>query len=355
MESQAAPDLPYLPQDPQSYRPPIGMIACGDITEDHLSAYRTAGYDVVALCDVNLEQAKKRQQDFFPEADLYQDYRDLLRRDDIEVVDIATHPPVRPPIIEAALEAGKHVLSQKPFVLDLDVGQRLVDLAEKRNVKLAVNQNGRWAPHFSYIREAIKAGLIGEVFSAHLGVHWDHTWVAGTEFENVKHLILYDFAIHWFDIALCFFQRIPTSVFASVTRSPGQKVRPDLLAQALIQFPGGQASLVFDADTHFGPEDRTYVAGTTGTIRSSGPDLKQQSLTLTTEAGSSSPQLIGKWFPDAFRGTMGELLCAIEESREPTISAASNLRSLGLCFAAVASAETGQPMRPGQVRTLPGA
>ena len=44
----------------------------------------------------------------------------MLERDDVEVVDIATHPAVRPPLMEAALKAGKHVLSQKPFVTDLD-------------------------------------------------------------------------------------------------------------------------------------------------------------------------------------------------------------------------------------------
>jgi predicted dehydrogenase len=44
------------------------------------------------------------------------------------------------------LRAKKHVLSQKPFVLDLDTGARLADLADEMGVKFAVNQNGRWAP-----------------------------------------------------------------------------------------------------------------------------------------------------------------------------------------------------------------
>ena len=74
----------------------------------------------------------------------------MLTRDDIEVVDIATHPHERVAhSSKAAIAAEKHVLSQKPFVIDLDDGEKLVDLADKNNVKLAVNQNGRWAPHFS--------------------------------------------------------------------------------------------------------------------------------------------------------------------------------------------------------------
>ena len=206
------------------------------------------------LCDLVFARAKKRQKQFYPEAKTYRDYRDLLRRDDIEVVDIATHPPERATIIKDALLAGKHVLSQKPFVLDLAIGQRLADLADRQGVKLAVNQNGRWAPHFSYIRQAIGGGLLGQVTAAHLSVHWNHGWVKGTRFESVKHLLLYDFAIHWFDIVTCFLGgRRPQRVYASMAHSPTQEVRPDLLAQAMIEYEGAQASLAFDADTRSAP------------------------------------------------------------------------------------------------------
>ncbi len=351
---EAVLSLPYKPRDPQHYNPPIGLIGCGGITRDHLRAYRAAGYRVVALCDKDLERARERQHEFYPEADVYEDYHDLLRRDDIEVVDIATHPPQRPPLIEAALRARKHVLSQKPFVLDLDVGQRLADLADEYNVRLAVNQNGRWAPHFSYMREAVKAGLLGELAGIHFSVHWDHSWIRGTEFEKVKHLILYDYAIHWFDMIACLMHgEEATRVFASVARTRTQTVAPSLLGQAVVEYPTAQASLAFDAETRFGSQDRSFVAGSHGAISSIGPGNKAQRLTITTEAGDFTPELEGSWFPDGFHGTMGELLCAIEENRQPTINAVDNLKSLALCFAAVASAERREPVVPGTVRAMP--
>lgn len=349
-----APELPYRPRDPKSYRPKIGMLACGGIAQSHLTAYTNAGYNVVALCDKIEERALKRQKQFYPEAVVTTDYREVLARDDIEVVDIATHPQDRYALIEAALRAGKHVLSQKPFVLDLDAGRKLVDLAEKQGRKLAVNQNGRWSPHFSYIRNAVKSGLIGDVMGLHMSVHWDHTWTIGTPFENIRDLVLYDFAIHWFDIASHLLGgRKLERVFASRSRAIGQKARPPMLAQAAIEFEGGQASLAFDAHIPFGSQDRTFVGGTKGTLISEGPDLGKQKVTLFTAQGYASPKLEGSWFTDAFHGTMGELLCAIEEDREPLNSARENLNSLALCFAAIASAEEGVPKRPGDVRRLP--
>ena len=352
--SAPAPDLPYRPRDPQSYRPAIGLIGCGGITHSHLTAYNKAGYNVVALCDAIEERARQRQQEFYPEAQVYTDAQAVLSRDDIEVVDIATHPAERVPLVEATLQARKHVLSQKPFVLDLDTGERLADLADSQGVKLAVNQNGRWAPHYSYIRNAVQGGVLGDLMSVHVGVHWNHAWIAGTPFERIEEVILYDFAIHWFDFVSSVLGDRPVSrVVASKSRATGQSIAPPMLAQAMVQFEGGQASLVFDAHVPHGSLDRTYVAGTRGTLMSMGPDLGNQAVTLYTEAGTARPSLEGTWFPDGFHGTMGELLCAIEEGREPSNGARGNLRSLALCFAAIASAVEGTAKTPGEVRRLP--
>jgi predicted dehydrogenase len=349
----AAPKLDYLPPKTK-YRPPIGLIGCGGITSAHLSNYKAAGYKVVALCDVDRNRAEGRRKEFFPNATVYTDYRELLKRDDIEVVDIATHPPERPPLIEAALRARKHVLSQKPFAIDLSVGERLCDLADKMGVKLAVNQNGRWAPHFSYIRAAIREGILGKVFAAHLSVHWNHNFIKGTPFDKIRHIALYDFGIHWFDITTTFFGgKLPKRVYASFTRAPRQEAKMPLLAQAILEYDHGQASLAFDADVKIGPQDRTFVAGDKGTASSVGPDLTHQTLTLTTAKGVAVPKLEGSWFTNGFHGTMAELLASIEQKRQPSNAARTVLAGLATCFAACRSADTGRPQTPGKVRKLP--
>lgn len=351
-------DIAYRPAQPKSYNPPIGLIGCGGITEHHLQAYKNAGFQVVAVCDLDRQTAQKRADEYYPDAEVFTDYEELLRRDDIEVLDIATHPPQRPDLIRAGLRAGKHVLSQKPFVLDLDVGQELVDLADECGVSLAVNQNGRWSPHFSYMRSAVAAGVLGDVAGVHMSAHWDHTWTEGTEFEKVKHLILYDYAIHWFDMVNCLLaNESPRRVFASMAKTKRQRIMPPLLGQAMIEFDHAQASLAFDADTDIGENDRVYVTGSKGSIVTHGKSYQDTMLQMDyldgDEPRTVQPKLEGKWFSDGFQGTMGELLCSIEEKREPTISAASNLNSLAMCFAAVASAESGQPKVPGDVRTMP--
>ena len=348
-----APDLAYRPPTPKNYRPRMGLIGCGGITQTHLTAYREQGLDVVMLCDIRREAAEARQEAFYPHARVVTDHRQVLEDASIDVVDVALHPRERVPVVLEALKAGKHVLSQKPFAVDLEEGQSLVEAAEQNGVKLAVNQNGRWAPHVAYLREATRARLVGQVSSVDLSIAWNHNGVVDTPFDQIPHLVLYDFAIHWFDMLHCYLRdHTPRSVFAQVKPAAGQKTRPPLLAQVLVDFDDAQASILLRANTAHGHQDSSTLIGEHGTLRSTGPNLGEQTVTLHTDQGHATATLEGTWFPSGFAGTMGELLCAIEEDRQPSNSGADNLHSLALCFAAMASAERGEPVPVGEVRKM---
>ena len=338
---------------PHSYRPRIALVGAGGIASAHLDAYRKAGFDIAAICNRTLSKAEALRAEFFPNAVVTDKYDDLLNDTSIAVIDITPHPDVRFGMIEKALAAGKHVLSQKPFVTDLDAGEALIKLARENGVRLAVNQNGRWAPHMAYMREAVRTGLIGEVISSHAHMHWDHSWIAHTPFNDIHDLILYDFGVHWFDFMSSLLGDRMQTVFATQARAKDQGAKPPLLSQALIQFDGGQSSLVFDGSVKHGALDSSFIGGTKGSLYSVGKDLNAQSVTLTTERGEARPELVGTWFNDGFAGTMGELLRAIEQNREPDNGASGNLLSLALTFAAIKSAHTGTPIEIGTVRALP--
>lgn len=347
-----APDLPYRPPSPRGAVARIGLIGAGGISGAHLAAYRAAGWDVAVICDRTLARAQTRAREFFPDARVTDDWRTVIDDPEVGVVDATPLPTDRLPVLRAAIEAGKHVLSQKPFVLDLDEGERLCDLADARGVRLAVNQNGRWSPHMAWMRAAVRQGLLGDVVSCHVSIHWNHGWIAGTPFERLEDLVLYDFGIHWFDFLASVAPGRARSVFATAARARGQAARVPLLAQALVRLEDGQASLVFDGALVHGPRDTTYVGGTQGSLLSEGPDLGTQTVTLTRAEGWSRPSLEGSWFNDGFRGAMGELLCAIEEGREPGHAARANLDSLAIAFAAIESSHSGQEVAVGSVRRI---
>lgn len=348
----APPEVDYLPPMPASKDHAIALIGAGGIASAHLDAYRTAGFNVKVVASRNLEHAVNRRDEFFPEAEATDDIATTLSRDDIEVIDLTPHPDVRGPMIRAALSNNKHVLSQKPFVLDIAEGEKLAELADRRGVVLSVNQQGRWSPHMSFMREAVRQGLVGKVQSVHIAMAWDHSWVADTHFNEIDDLILYDFAIHWCDFLVSLIGPTAVSVFATRERAAEQRAEPPLLAQILVEFPGGQAALLFDGATRFGPRDRTIITGTEGTLESIGPDLGKQEVTFTNAAGFARPTLEGTWFNDGFVGAMGALLRAIETGEKPIHNARDNLASLELAFAAIASSHRGDPIKPGSIKSM---
>jgi predicted dehydrogenase len=298
-----APDLPYRPPMPRDRSAPIALVGAGGISGAHLDAYARYGLNVVAICSRDLDRARARRDAHFMSARTTDDFDSLLDDPDIRVLDLTAHPDVRLDLMRRALSAGKHVLSQKPFVENLDDGRELAELAERSGLKLAVNQNGRWAPHLAYIREAVYAGLIGEITGVHVEIRWNHGWIAGTSFEAMDDLILWDFGVHWFDFLTSVIGDRARFVHATAARVAGQTARPPLLAQASIGFDGGQASLVFDGATRYGARDSTSVIGANGVafrdpisaIRRSSSIPKRASLGRGLRVPGSMTALLARW------------------------------------------------------------
>lgn len=329
-----APDLPYRPKElPRT--PRVALVGCGGIAPTHLRAYRDAGYEVVALFSRTRARAEQLADAHCPSAKVCDALDELLAVDGLDAVDLTPHPADREALIEQAIDAGVPVLSQKPLAVDLPTAERLVARAERAGVPFAVNQNGRFAPHLAWIREAVRAGLVGRVHTVRVSIQWDHNWVAGTPFDRDEDLLLKDFGIHWFDLVCSLLSGEPRAVTATVARTPTQRATPPLSGSAEVTFDDARASLHFDGDARFGQHDATTVIGSAGTLRSQGPPLEDQRVVLATEAGWCAPALEGTWFPGAFHGAMAELLDAAWSGREPLHSARGNLRSLALCDRAV--------------------
>lgn len=352
LDPSSVAELDYLPPTPSRPDIPIGVIGCGGITAAHLRAYREAGYRVVALCDVRKEAAEERRAEFYPDAAVFTDHRTLLAIDEVEVVDIATHTDVRHPIIEDALRAGKHVLSQKPFAEDLDAAARLCDLADSVGRLLAVNQNGRWSPAFAYLLSAKNAGVLGRIIAADFYAYWPHDQlVHGKRFATMDDLILLDFGIHWFDLLGQLFADSPARmVYASVASRPGQVIDVPTLAQVSVDFADAQATLLFRGSAPAQNYRGFHVAGTEGSLHQAGHPRGDTTVNLVANESTTSRPLTGTWFENGFRGTMSELLLAIDEGRKPANDARTVIHGLQLCFAAIASARSGQPIEPETIR-----
>jgi len=169
--------------------------------------------------------------------------------------------------------------------------------------------------------------------------------LVGTHFDELEHFVLYDYDVHWIDISRCWLEHAtPTEVRAWDYRTSDQPdhARSPWGAVVEIRYAAGENVLirtVGDVRTAR-PGALFWVHGTDGTIRGS-VTLGSEFLELDTGGEVTRPVLEGAWYPDGLAGTLGELLSAIEEHREPYNSGRHNLLSLELTLAACRSADLG--------------
>ncbi|GAB3525360.1 Gfo/Idh/MocA family protein [Arthrobacter monumenti] len=349
--SEIAPPPDYRPQFPKGVNTGIGLLGCGSIAQKaHLPAYEQYGLDVVGVWSRSAARTADLPERFESVRKVYDTAEELLADPDVKIVDLATPAEDRLKWLAAAVSAGKHVLAQKPLTMDVASLSPILAEAQARGLKIAVNQNGRWAPAWRLATLLIERGDIGDV----VGVTHLHDKplppIAGTHFDDMSHMLVTDYLMHWIDITRCWLGgKDVRSVQATDSRVPGQPPEAKNPWSASVQISctdGAHALMRVVGDVRTSnPSCPFWIHGTEGTIRGSvlqGSDR----LELERDATTTRFALDGQWFIDGFAGAMGELMCAIEEEREPYNSAAHNVASLRLMLAAHESADTGSPMIP---------
>ena len=134
-----------------------------------MGASHVAGYQqnpnvaVQVLCDIHLETAQRVAKDQGI-ASVVTDYREAISREDVDIVSVCTPDYFHREHTVAALEAGKHVLCEKPMALSIEDCRAMTDAAQANDRLLMVGQVGRFAPGFKQAKEIIDSGRIGELF-----------------------------------------------------------------------------------------------------------------------------------------------------------------------------------------------
>ncbi|MDQ0192109.1 oxidoreductase [Paenibacillus wynnii] len=162
-----------------------------------------SGFRITAVSSSKPELVKKD----LPEAVVESEHSILIHRKDVDLIIITAPNEAHFPLAKEALEAGKHVVVEKPFVLTYAQGKELIDLARSKGVLLSVYHNRRWDNDFLTLREIIDSGRLGRVFTyeAHFDRYrrevrdrWRERGIPGSG-------LLYDLGAHLIDQALVLF------------------------------------------------------------------------------------------------------------------------------------------------------
>jgi predicted dehydrogenase len=334
----------YTPSAPERLEYGIGLIGCGGIARGaHLPAYRKFGYRVVACCDIDAAAMRQAREAFEIPFGTTQ-VEELLARADVQIVDLAVPAKQRRPLIEQIAAAGKPVLSQKPFAMRWDEAREMVELCEQAGVPLMVNQQARWAPAHRAIKALIDRGVLGHVYSV-LHVNRSFQDIPGSWYAALEDFNIVDHGCHYIDLGRFFTGRTPLRVKATTAMVPGQAAVSPMIYTILCDYEPGAGlmttlhfnNIIAASGLH---RYEWLVDGTEGSLAGSQSEVM---VCLKADPGRKvSFPIRGSWFPDAFGGSMGEMMQALSEGRETATSGRDNLNTLRVAFAAVESSETGQ-------------
>ncbi len=246
----------------------VGVIGSGFIGNIHVDGLKhVKEADVVAVASRSPGKARQfADERGIPDA--YEDYRELLARDDIDAITVGVPNYLHEEVVVAAAQAGKHIMCEKPFARTLEEGQRMLDAVNQADVKLVYGEMLCFAPKYVRAKRLVDEGALGEVFlvkqsEEHDGPHSPWFWDVNLSGGGV----LLDMGCHSIEFARWILGRPKVK---SVSAVMGQFVHKDRTrgedhSICTIEFENGAIGVAENSWAKTGGiDDRCAIYGTKG-------------------------------------------------------------------------------------------
>ncbi len=313
-------DIKYKPELPQTKQPIIIIGAGGIVADAHLPAYKRAGFEVHGIVNRTKERAQKLA-DAFGIPNVYNSVAEAVKLAPANAVYDLTIMPEQYIETLQQLPDGSAVLIQKPMGDNFAQAKEILELCRNKNFKAAVNFQLRFAPFVSAAKYLIDQGLIGELYDMEVRVTIKTPW------EIFPHVIIHPrleiqyHSIHYVDLIRSFLGN-PESILAKTLKHPAKSLSS---SRSTILFDYGDtmhAVINTNHDHDFGPNHQeSYIKweGTRGAIVAKigllmdyphgVPDVFEYCIVDDGKTPKwQTVKLDGSWFPEAFIGTMANLM-----------------------------------------------
>ena len=352
------PELPAeIEVDEMSELLRFGLIGCGRVAPRHAqSIAELPGARLTAVADIRESRASRFAAEH--RADQYTDYRRLLDRTDVDVVNICVPSGLHAEVAVDALEAGKHVIVEKPIALSLSDADRMIAAARSAGRKLCVVLQNRYNPPMQDLKRMVESGRLGRLLLGNATVRWyrpqeyyEDGWHGTWAMDGGA---LMNQSIHHID-ALQWLLGRPESVFA-YSATLGHRMEAEDIGVATIRFRGGPLGVV-EGSTVTYPENlegSVAIFGERGSLKVGGTALNRKVIWKIEGELEHEKELLTREQVDptsvygaSHRAVIADMMEAILADRAPKTDGAEAKKSLALVLAMYESARTGQPVELG--------
>lgn len=332
----------------------VAVIGCGSIAKNrHLLEYE-ANEEVTihAVCDIVEDRAEKTAEQYGAKA--YTSYEELLAQENVDIVSVCLPNYLHAPVSIAALNAGAHVLCEKPMATSHEEAEKMIEAAEVSGKKLMIAHNQRFVPSHAKAKELIESGAIGKVYSfrtafGHGGPEgWSADGADSWFFKKDQAFIgaMGDLGVHKADLLRYILGQEFVDVAGFVENNAKSNITVDDNAVCILRSESGIIGTVAASWAYNPNEDNsTVIYGEKGTLRLE--DDPTYSLVAQYTNGDVVNYQLGKIQSNDEGGqnsshVIDHFVDSVLNDTTPLVTGEEGMKSLDVILAALASGETGQ-------------
>ena len=334
------------------------LIGCGRISPNHIAAAVANKLEIVAMCDINPDNIvdKKLKFDLPDTVKEYLDYREMLKKEDIDLIAIATESGKHAQIALECIEAGCNLIIEKPIALSLEDADEIIRKADEKGVKVCACHQNRFNKSIQKIREAVDKKRFGKMFYGTAHIRWcrDHEYYDRASWRGTWEQdggALMNQCIHNIDLLRWMLGDEIEEFVGMTDRLHHDYIEAEDLGIALVKFKNGAYGII-EGTTDVYPknlEETLYLFGEKGTVKAGG-----QSVNVIEEWNFSDmlddPEEVKSRFHENPPNVYGyghtplyaDVIDAIKNDRPPYVDARAGRRALELVLGIYLSAYKGE-------------
>lgn len=337
------------------------LIGCGRISPNHIAAAKENHFRFAAICDLVPQnmQDKVIKFDLPPDLPQYTDYLEMLQKEKPDLVAICTESGKHAAIALDCIKAGCNIIVEKPMALSIEDADAIIAAAKERGVKVSACHQNRFNKSIQKIREAYEKDRFGRMFYATAHIRWNRGWEyysrakwRGTWEQDGGALM--NQCIHNIDLLRWMMGNEVTEVFAYTDKLNHPYIQAEDLGIALVKFKNGGYGII-EGTTNIYPqnlEETLYLFGEKGTVKAGGHSVNIIEEWLFSDALDDPEQVKSEHHEDppniygfGHIPLYADMIDAIQNNREPYVTAEDGKHAMELVLAIYKSAAEGIPVK----------
>ncbi|MDD2393038.1 MAG: Gfo/Idh/MocA family oxidoreductase [Eubacteriales bacterium] len=337
------------------------VIGCGRISPNHIAAAKENNLDIVALCDIDDKNMEDKILKFeLPDTTKrYTDYKEMLEKEDLDLIAICTESGKHGRIALDCIEAGCNLIIEKPITLSLEEADKIIQRAKEKNVKVSACHQNRFNKSVQKIREAKEKNRFGKLFHGTAHIRWNR----GHEYYERAHWrgtweqdggALMNQCIHNIDLLRWMMGDEITEVVGMTDNMNHDFIEAEDLGIAIIKFANGSYGII-EGTTNIYPsnlEETLYIFGEKGTVKAGGQsvnlieewrfaDLLDDADEVKAKYHENPPNVYGFGHKPLY----ADVIDSIINDRQPYVTAVDGRNALELVLAIYKSAAEGRSVK----------